>query len=190
MNVVNLLATQISDRDTLGDGKAIFKQVHNVVLGKAGNRQLSYILGGRSDLKAESLTGQGDLKLASNDATTRFAGVFTTQNDLERLPETDVINRLPLESKSIVPFVEKPSVGAPIKEIPPKIIIEGLHSLQRQVDDLEYRSLMRGREYYIIPASKVQELGRNPTIFKERDQPYIKSLYRELWQRGLRLCNR
>ena len=133
---------------------------------------------------------QGDLKLSSNDITTRFAGVFTTGRDLERLPKTDVINRLPLteETKTIVPY--QAERGAPTRNIPPKIIVEGLYSLQRQVDELEYRNLMRGREYYIIPASKVQELGRNPTIFKERDQPYIKSLYKELWQRGLRLCKR
>lgn len=97
VDVVNLLATQLTDRDTMGDGRAIFKQIHNVVLGKASSKQLSYLLSNAAGLKAEALTGEGDLLLRSNDGTARFAGAFTTASDMERLPRAETVSRLPIE---------------------------------------------------------------------------------------------
>lgn len=199
MNVVNLLATQITDRDTLGPGRAVFRQVHNVVIGKAPNKQLSYILGNRSDLRADELTGKGDLKLNSSESTSRFAGVFTTKDEIESLPVTERVARLPLqnftntttvveEARRLV--IEQPQRGAPAREIPVEVISEGLISLQRQVDDPEYRRNLTGREYHVLPVSRIKALGRNLATFKERDQPQIVRLYRELYRRGFRLCNR
>lgn len=182
-NVVNLLATQISDRDTLGEGKAVFKQIHSVVLGKAGNKQLSYIMGNKSDLHAEELVGQGDLKLNANATSSRFAGIFTTVSELQALPKAATINRLPLEGAG---SVQRP--GAPGRLIPEPVLVEGLMSLQRQVDELEYRNVMRGREYFVLPATRVKELGRNPAVFKEKDQPYLVSIYKEMRRQGVKLC--
>jgi hypothetical protein len=196
-NVVNLLATQLTDKDTIGAGKAVFRQIHNTILGKASNKQLSYVLGNQSDLKAEALTGEGDLLLKSNDITTRFAGVFVTVADVEGLPRVERINHLPINHYTNTPAIIEdtrtlvPSGGQfEARNIPTSILAEGLWSLQRQVDEVEYRDAMRGRAYYVLPASRVKELGRNPATFKDRDQPYITGLYRELWKRGLRLCNR
>lgn len=195
-NVINLLATQVSDRDTLGNGKAVFRQIHNSVLGKISNKQMSYVLGNKAGLGADSLVGKGDLKLSSVDNTTRFAGIFCGRDDIERLPRVEKVQRLPLahyaNTEAIIDEAKAMEVyrGAPVKEIPPSIVAEGLMSLQRQVSELEYRNAMRGREYYILPASRVKELGRNPATFKERDQPQIKAIYQELWKRGLRLCKR
>lgn len=197
MNVCNLLATQITDKSTLGDGRAVFRQIHNNVLGKASNKQLSYYLGNRADLKAEALTGKGDLILKSNDVTTRFAGIFPTRDELERLPTTETVNRLPLNGYSNTEAVLEDTKALAAytgqfeaKPIPPAIIAEGLISLQRQVCELEYRDAMRGRAYYVLPVSRVKELGRNPQTFKDRDQPFITSLYKELWKRGIGLCKR
>ncbi len=187
-NVVNLLATQLSDRDTLGDGKAIFKQIHSTVLGKAGNKQLSYILGNKSDLHAEELVGRGDLKLNANNSSNRFAGIFTTVEELQGLPKTSQINRLPLGEA--MPEPRPPERGAPGRLIPASVVAEGLISLQRQVYEQEYREQMRGREYFVLPVSRVKELGRNPQIFKEKDQPYLVEIYKELLKRGARLCGK
>lgn len=195
VGIVNLLATQIIDDNALGkDGPAIFRQVHNRVLGKATNKQLSYLLGNQSGLKAEALTGEGDLLLNSNTESTRFAGIFTTRRDMESLPRVDNVNRLPIQNftntdaaaddaKALVrsgQFEEKP--------IPPAVIGESLISLQRQIDDPIYRRDMRGRAYYVLPASQVNEIGRNKATFKERDQPYIVEIYKYLRRRGVQLC--
>lgn len=193
VNVVNLLATQITSKDTLGEGTGIFRQIHNNVVGKATNKQLSYLLGNRSELRAEALTGQGDLLLSSNDATTRFAGVFTTRNDLERLPRVEAIPMLPLAEYTNTGAIVEDARNAGQFErqpIPPVIVAEGLHSLQRQVDEPAYRAEMAGRKFHVLPASRVKELGRNRDTFRDRDQPHIKAIYRELWKRGLRLCRR
>lgn len=193
VNICNLLATQITDKDTLGEGRAIFRQIHNNVLGKANGKQLSYILGGSADLKAEALIGEGDLLLKSNDITTRFAGCFVTKRDMERLPKTDSTNYLPIEEYSNTPaIVEEARAIVPrfeAKPTPANVVIAGLESLQRQMDEPLYRSDMRGKAYYVLPVSQVKALGRNAQTFKERDQPYIVSLYKEMWKRGLRLCN-
>lgn len=192
-NVVNLLATQLSDRDTLGPGKALFKQIHSVVLGKAGNTQLSYVMGNRSGLHAEELLGEGDLKLNSNSSSSRFVSVFTTPNEIKQLPQTTLINRLPLEEAVVPPPPSAPvsslfERGAPGRYLPVPILIEGLVSLQRQVEEKEYREAMQGREYFVLPVSRVKELGRNPATFKDKDQPYLVQLYREMWKRGVKLC--
>lgn len=183
-NVINLYATQLSDRDTLGDGKAIFKQIHNVVVGKAGNKQLSYVLGNKGELKAEELVGQGDLKLAANDTTSRFTGIFTTAQEIEELPKANIINRLPLETNTPAEPIER---SAQLQRLSPELISEGLESLHRQVIDVEYRNQMRGREYFVLPVKRVKELGRNPGLFKKYDQEYLVKLYLALRKRGV-LC--
>lgn len=204
--VVNLLATQITDKDTLKEGRSIFRQVHNVVVGKVTSKQLSYIIGNRGNLGAEALTGKGDLKLTSSDVTSRFAGIFTTPDELRALPalEPEQIARLPLASyrntEAVVdvarrmpepaPVVPVPQRGAPVRDIPVEIVSEGLLSLQRQVDDREYWESLRGREYHVLPVSRVKEMGRNLVTFKDRDQPYIVELYKILYRKGYRLCNR
>jgi hypothetical protein len=192
MGIANLLATQLSDRDTLGEGKVIFKQIHNVVLGKAGNAQLSYLLGNRSKLNAESLLGQGDLLLASSDETGRFAGIFPTRQDILALPQTESIARLPLghytNTEAVIEAERRP--GPDPEPIPAEVVAAGLHSLERQVGDPAYRAQLAGRQYYVLPVREVKALGRNLRVFKERDQVYITSLYRALWRRGLKLCSR
>lgn len=207
VNICNLLATQLTDRDTLGDGKAIFKQIHNVVLGKAGNKQLSYILGHRSNLNANALTGQGDLLLSANDLTTRFAGVFTTRREIERLPRVETVNRLPLSDYTNTPAVAADTSsttaepgqspdrmqrrrGAPAKNIPAEVVAEGLISLERQSGDPDYRQAMQGREYWVLSSTRLKELGRNPAIFKARDQGQIVEIYKAIWRRGFRLCGK
>lgn len=195
-NVVNLFATQITTKDTLGDdGKSIFSQIHNTVLGKAPNKQLSYILGKDGQLNAEALTGEGDLLLKSNDFTGRFAGVFVTVDDMQGLPRVETINHLPLNHYSNTNAVIEDTRNLvragqfETKEVPAAIVAEGLISLQRQIDESEYRDYMRGKQYFVLPISRVKELGRNPTIFKDRDQPFIVSIYKELLKRGMRLCS-
>lgn len=194
MNVCNLLATQITDRDTLGEGKAVFKQIHNNVLGKAPNKQLSYILGNQGDLGAEALTGPGDLKLSSTEITARFAGVFTTRQEIETLLRVPVAHRLPLADYTNTRAIAEDSVsltrGPAARPTPADIIGESLISLQRQVDDARYREALRGREYYVLPAGRVKALGRNPAIFKERDQAHVVEIYKSLWKQGYQLCKR
>lgn len=188
-NVVNLLSTQISDRDTLGDGKAIFKQIHSVVLGKAGNTQLSYVLGNKSGLKAEELVGQGDLKLNAVTGTSRFASIFTSVEELKSLPVAPFVNRLPLEGPPAASAESPlPRGGSQPRPISPALLSESLISLQRQMDEKEYRDQMRGREYYVLPASRVKELGRNPGLFKTNDQPYLVEIFKELRRKGVQLC--
>lgn len=191
-NVVNLLATQLSDRDTLGEGKAIFKQIHSVVLGKAGNVQLSYVLGNKSGLHADELVGQGDLKLNSISGANRFAGIFTTREELEALPKAPFVNRLPLEGPPPPSFAPVSPVpvkgGAQTKPISPELLSESLISLQCQVDDPTYREDMRGKAYYVLPATRVKELGRNPNLFKINDQPYLVQVYKALRRKGVQLC--
>jgi hypothetical protein len=195
VGIVNLLATQIIDKETIGEGKAVFRQIHSTVLGKVGNKQLSYILGNRGGLNAEALTGQGDLMLNSNDTTTRFAGVFTTRQELERLDYTETVNRLPLAGFTNTQAIARDMEVIPpprfeARDIPQAIVAEGLMSLQRQVEDALYREEMRGRSLYVLPAGRVKELGRNRITFKDRDQPYIVGLYKELWKRGIKLCQK
>lgn len=192
MNVCNLLATQITDRDTLAEGKSIFKQVHNNILGKAPNKQLSYILGSQGDLGAEALTGPGDLKLSSTDITSRFAGIFTTRHEIEALPRVQAAARLPLANYTNVEAVIEDNVPriSQIRPTPADIIGEGLISLQRQVDEVAYRQAMAGREYYVLPVSRAKALSRNLAIFKERDQPHIVEIYKSLWRAGYQLCRR
>jgi hypothetical protein len=200
-NVVNLLATQLSDRDTLGEGKAIFKQIHSVVLGKAGNVQLSYVLGNKSGLHADELVGRGDLKLNSVDGANRFAGIFTTRQELEVLPKAPFVNRLPLDAPWKSPKGEGPSGPPPAppspslakaiaqtKPISPELLCESLISLQRQMDDPTYRQDMCGRAYFILPPKRVKELGRNPELYKLNDQPYLVQVYKALRAKGVRLC--
>jgi DNA segregation ATPase FtsK/SpoIIIE-like protein len=191
VNVVNMLATQITDKSTLGDGKAIFRQIHSTILGKVSNKQLSYVMGNRAELKAEALTGMGDLMLNSNDVTTRFAGVFTTKSDLERLPQTESIPSLPIadysNTEAIVSDLDSKFESQPV---PLDIVSEGLISLQKQMDNREYRQAMQGKASYVLPASQVKALGRNYLTFRDKDQPYITELYKSLWKRGIRLCKR
>ncbi len=191
-NVVNLLATQLSDRDTLGDGKAVFKQVHSVILGKAANTQLSYVLGNKSGLHADELVGQGDLKLNSVSGTNRFASIFTTLQEIEALPKAPFINRLPLEGPSGPPAPPADALinrrGPQPKPLSEELIAESLISLQRQVDDPIYREDMRGRAYFILPPKRVKELGRNPELYKTNDQPYLVQIYKALRRKGVQLC--
>jgi hypothetical protein len=178
-------------------------------LGKAGNKQLSYILGNKSDLHAEELVGQGDLKLNAVGGTNRFAGIFTTRQELEALPKAPFINRLPLDDpwKSQNPR-ERPGAGgegplgpppappspslakaiAQTKPISPELLCESLISLQRQMDDPTYRQDMRGRAYFILPPRRVKELGRNPEMYKTYDQPYLVEVFKALRRRGVQLC--
>ena len=193
MGIVNMLATQLTDKDTLGDGKAIFRQIHNVVLGKAGNAQLSYLLGNKAGLSAESLLGEGDLILSANDESGRFAGVFTTKQDILSLPRAERIERLPLAHYTNTEAViehEARTTKFETEPIPAEVVAAGLRSLQRQVCDRDYRARMAGREYYVMPVSEVKGLGRNLKTFKERDQVYITSLFKALWRKGLKLCSR
>lgn len=193
-NICNLLATQITDRDTLGEGRSVFKQIHNNVLGKAPNKQLSYLLGNQGELGAEALVGPGDLKLSSTELTTRFAGVFTTRQEIEGLPRVTATTRLPLadytNTQAIIEDSSASTRGPVARATPASIIGESLISLQRQVDDAAYREALRGREYYVLPASRVKALGRNPAIFKERDQAHIVEIYTSLWRQGYQLCKR
>lgn len=203
--VINLLATQITDKDTLKEGRAIFRQVHNIVVGKVTNKQLSYIIGNRGNLGAEALTGKGDLKLTSSDVTSRFTGIFTTSDEIKALPaiELEQITRLPLGSftntTAVIDTAQRLTEpapvmvsqrGAPSRDIPVEIVTEGLISLDRQLKDPAYRQSLQGREYYVLPVSRVKEMGRNLVTFKERDQPYIVDIYRTLYRKGFRLCNR
>ena len=191
LGIRNLLATQVADKATIGEGTKVFRQVHNRVLGKVSNKQLSYLLGNASGLHAESLTGKGDLIMSTTEFTTRFAGVMNSPADFESLPRAESIPRLPIGEYTNTAAIAEDTYRSPGPDqqvIPADVVAEGLISLQRQMDDPQYRKQMSGKKYFVMPVSKVKAMGRNPAIFRDRDQPQLVRIYKTLLKRGWQLC--
>lgn len=164
VNVVNLLATQITDRDTLGrEGRAVFRQIHNTILGKASNKQLSYVLGNSGGLRAEALCGEGDLLLRGNDQTARFAGVFTTAADVDQLPRVETVNSLPIgEYTNTEAVKEAVKPVAEIEETPATRICDNFTARQLYEAIFERPAINTLQKHFSMggeKATRLQKLG-------------------------------
>jgi hypothetical protein len=181
-----LLATQLTDKSTLGDATQVFKQVHNKVLGKMSSRHLAATIGGSANIPADALLGKGDMILKTGASTTRFFGVFTRRAELEMMPTTYRVPTLPIETYTNTPAVlddtatlvqpEPAPPGRPASCTPEHLLAD-LLAMGVRMDDY-------------TPTRARKRHGRNKETFAARDLPYAKGVFRHLWKMGYTVTQR
>jgi hypothetical protein len=184
--ILVLLATQLTDKSTLGNATQVFKQVHNKVLGKMSSRHLSAIVGGGANIPADALLGKGDMILKTGASTTRFFGVFTRRAELETMPTAHRVPTLPIEAYTNTPAVladtatlmqpEPASPGRPASCTPDHLLAD-LLAMGVRMDDY-------------TPTRARKRHGRNKNTFTTRDMPYAKGVFKHLWKMGYTVAPR